>query len=627
MTSSNWHANRESLTRSQSNHRPISALIGLLGLALILSGTFLVSPDEAQAQRDRRESPCAIDVGKWADPTLLWLGEQTRLTLTTTTHCPSQKIPLNIVLSIDASLSMNPNNKLRDAQNAARQFVNQIDFEVSKVGVTSFSDKGYVETDLTDSRGRVLGAINGLDTELGTDIEGGLRETQKILQRARLTSDPDLPEPQEVVIILSDGLPWPRERHGRSVAGQLKGQGAIIFSICVGGDCDRSLMRGFASEPRFFFDVRGSGGLYRAYQEIADRLLESELRRMTVTDVLPDNMRYVPGSAEPEPFNIEGQSISWMYSVIPKEGVTITLDVEPLEVGVWPTNVEAKAEFRDNENRIGEVIFPVPEVEVREPPTPTPTLTPSPTPTPTPTFTPTEGPSPTPTPTDTLTPSPTPTPRPLRPAYLPIALLERCDPKIESTDVVLVIDVSSSMRFALDEGGVVKQLAAKRAARSFVSNLRAGHDQVAVVVFANEAELMSPLGSDPRQAIRAIDRLPEREGTNIGAGLVAAIRELEGPNRNPANSAAILLLTDGRPTRGRLDELRQAGRRARDLNISLFAIGLGSDVNPELLRELAGTNQRFFLAPKAEDLVGIYDRIARIVPCPGGRHDWSKDWP
>jgi Mg-chelatase subunit ChlD len=605
-------------------------LLPSLLAATILLPTFLGRAPATLAQGDRT-SPCRLQPGKWADPTLLWLGEWTTLTLTTTTDCPAQQIPLHVVLSIDASLSMNPDNKLSNAQRAARNFVEEIDFESSRVGVTSFSDKGYVETELTDRKSQVISAINGLDTEFGTDIEGGLQESQKLFQRARVRNgDPDKPEPIEVLVILSDGRPYPAGRHGRTVAGRLKGEDVIIFSICVGNDCDAALMRSFASQGGFYFNVTNSNGLISTFQRILDQLLRAELKQLIIIDELPANMRYIPDSALPVPQSIDGQTIRWLWNVVPKTGVTITYQVEPLQVGVWPTNVEAVAEYRDTQNRIGQAIFPVPVVEVRALPTPTPTDTPTPTetpgPTPIPTWTPSATPTNTPTSTNTPSPTLTPTPRPLIPLYLPLLLREHCDPSLESTDVVLVIDVSSSMRFATRDGGMPKREAARRAARSFVERMRAGHDQVAVVVFSEEAEVLASLGAIDR-ARTALGDLPQREGTRIESGLRAAMHELEGPARNPANSAAILLLTDGQPTRGSVEDLRQAGRHARDAGVSLFSIGLGADVNPELLRELSGGAARYFAAPQSEDLQAIYDRIARVVPCPGGRHEWRGEWP
>mgnify|MGYP001041986920 CR=1 FL=1 len=93
-------------------------------------------------------------------------------------------------------------------------------------------------------------------------------------------------------------------------------------------------------------------------------------------------------------------------------GITLTYRLEPLEEGVWPTNIRAAGRFWDTEDRIGTYEFPVPTVRVRVPTaTSTPTASASSTPSPSPTATATA--------TPTATPSATPTPVP-QPLYLPL---------------------------------------------------------------------------------------------------------------------------------------------------------------------------------------------------------------
>lgn len=599
---------------------PRCILVGLTAalLALPLLTIAALAP-KADAQPDDRRSPCAISVGKWADPTRLFLGDWTTVTLTSTTNCPAGAVPLHVILSIDGSLSMNPDSKLDNAKRAAKQFVQKLDFEVSKVGVTSFSDAAYVETELTDSMGRVLGAIDGIDTEFGTVIADGLDLSREMLIRGRRDTERESP-PIEAIIILSDGRPYfNTPAQVMSAASKIKAQDILLISICVGSDCDTALMRSIASRPNLFFDVRNSARLIAVYNEIVDELLETDLRLMEITDIVPDNMRYVEGSSVPEVTRFEDNTLYWRWSVIPRSGITITYQLEPLETGVWPTNVEARGQFRDTQNRIGEVIYPVPTVEVIAP-----TPTPTPTPTNTPTLTSTPGPTPTDTPTPTNTATNTPVPRDI---YLPIALNEHCDPIVESTDVALVIDISTSMDVPTQSGGLSKREAAWRAARIFAEHATGPGDQVAVIAFASEARVLAPLGSDADAVRDALHEIPRSEGTRIDAGLRTAIAELSGPARAPENRSAILLLTDGRPTRSTAEEVVAAAGEARAAGILVYAVGLGADVDPALLRLVAGADARYVAAPRAEDLERIYEDLARIIPCPTGRHDWSRPWP
>ncbi len=591
------------------------ALLTVLALAALM-----VIPQRLAAEGSEKESKCTLTTGKWADPSELWLGEYTWLTLTTTTKCPSTLIPLHVVLSLDASLSMRPNNKLQDAQDAARRFVSKMDFEISKVGVTSFSDQAYVNCELTDQRGRAVSAINNLELKFGTDVEGGLNYSREVIVRGRLRNpDPDLPAPTEIIIMLSDGLPYPRNQNPLAAAGRIKAQKILISTVCVGADCDQSLMRSIASRPDLFFDVRDSGKLLRVYDQLADQFLDTQLRTMSIVDELPDNMRYVTDSANPPPDEVSSDSLKWTMDVIPSAGVTVTYQIEPLEAGIWPTNRQAFGDFRDNNDGIGHMVFPTPTVKVKVPPTPTPTLTPVPTPTNTPA-------PPTDTPTPTLTPTATPTPVPV-PIYLPVLLTEQCDPEVVSIDVVLAIDVSSSMKYPTRAGGLTKREAARLAARAFVRQLRPGADQVAIVLFSDQAQVLLDLTDAPAEALQALDTLPEHMGTRIDAGIETALGVLKGKLRDPASDPAILLVTDGCPTRSSAAVVRAAARKVHDEGIPLFTVGLGADVNSTLLASLAGRPDRYYSAPEAEDLLRIYRALAPVIACPSGRHDWSQTWP
>lgn len=65
------------------------------------------------------------------------------------------------------------------------------------------------------------------------------------------------------------------------------------------------------------------------------------------------------------------------------------------------------------------------------------------------------------------------------------------------------------------------------------------------------------------------------------------------------------------------DQLRAAG-------VAVFVIGLGADVDVRYLERLAAGWDALYLSPTAADLAGIYQEIARVIPCPvnafwGGR--------
>jgi uncharacterized protein YegL len=241
--------------------------------------------------------------------------------------------------------------------------------------------------------------------------------------------------------------------------------------------------------------------------------------------------------------------------------------------------------------------------------------------TPTPTTHPTTGPSPTatpsatPSPTMTVGPSATPTSTPPptcvpKPLYLPIAVRERCDPEHNRADVALVIDTSSSMAGRkLDD--------AKAAAAAFVGqmDLAPGRDQVAVMRYDREAEVVCQL-SHARAVIEAAIRgLTPRNWTHIDAGLRTALGELQSPRHLERNMSVMILLTDGVQTGTPGEELR-AATEVRNAGVRLYTVGLGADVDAATLREMAGDDSRYHFAPDSADLARIYAEIASDILCP-----------
>ncbi|MEO7100527.1 MAG: VIT domain-containing protein [Luteolibacter sp.] len=149
--------------------------------------------------------------------------------------------------------------------------------------------------------------------------------------------------------------------------------------------------------------------------------------------------------------------------------------------------------------------------------------------------------------------------------------------QIPPRDYVIVLDVSGSMRgFPLDT--------AKNLLRDLVKVLRT-EDTFNVVTFASGSGVLSetPLPANPDNIVladRFIDTQQAGGGTELESALKVSLALPGGENR----SRSILLITDGFIT---------ADREVRDLirgqigNANLFAFGIGSSVNRELMESIA----------------------------------------
>jgi Mg-chelatase subunit ChlD len=194
-----------------------------------------------------------------------------------------------------------------------------------------------------------------------------------------------------------------------------------------------------------------------------------------------------------------------------------------------------------------------------------------------------------------------------------------------SSDVMLVLDRSGSMA-SISRNPTEPLTSVKNTATSFVSSLLQG-DQVGVVSFANEASnpvdhVLSPVVASVNSAIERISiATTTAQNTNIGDGLIAATKELQSSRAKEGSKKVIILLTDGDPTdpkkvgQSNYPTLfaEQSATEAKEKNISVFTIGLGSLVNGDLLSRLASTPSQYFAAPTSADLASIYQKISKSI--------------
>ena len=144
--------------------------------------------------------------------------------------------------------------------------------------------------------------------------------------------------------------------------------------------------------------------------------------------------------------------------------------------------------------------------------------------------------------------------------------------RIEGTDIVLCLDISSSM-LATDLAPTRFQ-AAKDVARKFVNQRT--DDNMGLVVFSGESLSLMPLTSDRTALINAISNIEVgalNDGTAIGDGLSSAINRLVS---GKAKSKSIILLTDGTNNAGDVAPTT-AAQIAKQKGIKIYTIGVGTN--------------------------------------------------
>lgn len=174
-------------------------------------------------------------------------------------------------------------------------------------------------------------------------------------------------------------------------------------------------------------------------------------------------------------------------------------------------------------------------------------------------------------------------------------------------DIVLTIDRSGSMGSFILAG---KLDAAKAAAKTFLSKVNLGTDQVSIVEFNGIADMVRPLDTDRAALERAIDSLVADDGTAIDQGVEVARQELKSARRRTHATGVIILLSDGGSD---YDSAIRAAESAKKDGLRVVTIGLGSDANQDLLRGMASTPTDYYYAPDANALGEIYTKIADSI--------------
>jgi Mg-chelatase subunit ChlD len=499
---------------------------------------------------------CRFVRDKWAAPGRITLGQTVGVTLTVSGECIDEGAGSDVMLVLDRSGSM-AGRKMDAGRAAAVTFIGEMNLDVSRVGLVVFNTEATSPISLTTDARAAVAATAGFGQAIGgTDIG------EAIQLAARELADHGRSGVKHVMVVMTDGRPEAADVDADLAAAAAKAQGVRLFSIGFGVDVDPALMHRIASTADDYFFAPSTTELAGIYTEIARRISGGVIARTAViTDVVPANMLYLVGSAVPPVVSYVNRTLRWELRDV-RGDIRLSYRLRPLEIGRWPTNVDARMRYRDGLDRDGELVFPIPQVIVTGVP---------------------------------------------KPIYLPVLYRNRCLPRKQPVDVALVIDSSSTMTGE-------KHAAAKLAARGFVARLRLPDDHAAIVGFNRTAWLALGLTGDRDALDAAIDGLAIVPGTVIDAGLRTATTELLGVRARPGTTRVIVLLSDGLNNAGPAP-VRAAASAARAGGIAIYTVGYGDGADLPLLEEVAGDVRRAYVAAGPEDFARIYAEIAGVIGC------------
>lgn len=166
-------------------------------------------------------------------------------------------------------------------------------------------------------------------------------------------------------------------------------------------------------------------------------------------------------------------------------------------------------------------------------------------------------------------------------------------------DVALVIDSSGSMSWNDRDNLRIET------SKLFIDKLRE-NDRACIVDFDDYTYLLSGFKNDKDVLKAALDKIDDYGGTSIYRGINKALDQFDNNGRSAVKN--MIVLTDGEDNDSyNYDALLQ---RAKDNNIVIYTIGLGSDVDTKLLTKIATTTGgKYYNASSAGDLVDEFDKV------------------
>lgn len=519
---------------------------------------------------------CSAVPDKWAAPSRIPLGDTVDVTLTVAGRCPGRQTPVQVAVVMDTSRSMNYDSALARAKAAAGEVLQGLDPRSSEVALVTFDDGASLVQTLSGELGKVSENLAGLEALGDTRSTAGISTAFQELRGQR-----GKPTERQVILLVSDGA---LKDDPTSDADAALAAGIELYALVlpnrefqppftdqlvnlVGGDRAHVLIDPSPMELQGLVD------------SLTDYIPEPGLfETIEIVDQIPANMDYVLDSARPAAvYDPQRRSLTWSLGrKAAADPISLSFRLRPQEVGTWPTNVRADATYRDALGNDGRLVFPIPQVVVWAPES-----------------------------------------HPGR-IYLPLLLKQKCLPVDRPLDIVLVLDSSSSM-LQTTGGRQTKLDAARLAAQAFIdaSTLGPLRDRVALVGFNREAAILTALSDDKAALAAGLATLQSHEGTRIDLGLQAAVTAL-GQTTRPEAKPVVILLTDGiqnNPDKPGNADVLTAAAAVKARGALVYSIGLGQEIDADLLRTVASSPAGYYPSPTAEQLADIYRQISEQLPC------------
>ncbi len=283
----------------------------------------------------------------------------------------TERKPLDVMLVLDRSGSME-GQPLTDAKNAAKLLVNQLNASNDKVGLVSYESTGHLDQGLTSDFNAVKSAIDSMSAFGFTNIGDAVFDAQAELNAHGRSGA------IHILVVLSDGVanrshsglscatwpssPTPCTNDAINQAATAKAAGSLVFTIGLNfgsiehdqgaavANLARSVLQSMASKVQYYYEAPDSSDLAGIFSSIATTITSIAGEDVTVIDVLPPDVHYVPGSAVPAPTSVVGQTLTWelgLMSIGDERHITFQVTFDHSGDGILVDELSSRVEYVD----------------------------------------------------------------------------------------------------------------------------------------------------------------------------------------------------------------------------------------------------------------------------------------
>jgi len=322
----------------------------MIAFCLAISG-LLTAPQVQAAASDY------VSVTKNVNPKSMTTLDEAEVTLDITGTPPvNVTVPNDVVLIIDKSGSMLPSynngeDKMTNAKEAAKGFVDLMDLSVHQVAVVDYSSSNVIGSlPFTTDKDTAKNYISGITANGGTATGDAISAATALLANHR-------PEAQPVIVLMTDGdASEPSNNpygYALQKANEAKEAGIIFYTIALLKNSDNPdssgpniLLKDMATTASHHHFVLGSTGLSEIYAAIVDEIGQASAYDVTVNDIVAPNFEIVPGSYDnniPKP-TVNGNTLTWHFNELKNSTLSFKYKIRPVSkttAGTFPVSISS----------------------------------------------------------------------------------------------------------------------------------------------------------------------------------------------------------------------------------------------------------------------------------------------